>query len=207
LTYFANNEESEDGPGSVALSLLLNLSNPAARRVEVLKNISDPNSPVFAHAGGSHITLPSGNSFVGYGDLPMIREYETNSKSDPRLLWTAELPYTRHSYRSYKGEWHAKPNDRPNLVVRRAAEDDALLECAEGSQWRGFISWNGATDVEQYVVYVDFGDGHLTKYITIPRRGFETVLVVPHGASRVQLSARECPGGREIRRSGIVDVT
>lgn len=206
LTYFANNEMTYANPSSVALSLLLDMSSGKQKPPVLLKNLSDPVNPVFSRAGGSHMILPNGNRFVGYGDRPVLKEFGPEPSDGSDVRWSAQLPYTRHSYRAYKQDWHGTPSTPPNLVVRRRSPDDGLNYCAGISTWRGFVSWNGATDVVQYAIYVDFGDGEMERFDTVPKQGFETEFVIPIGVSRVRITALECAEGCEAGRSTIVSV-
>ena len=189
---------------ALALSLTLppnNITPPV-----LLESLFEPNNPIVAHAGGSHMELPNGNRFVGYGDRPLMREFGPAPDGGWEVRWSAKLAYTRHSYRAFKHEWHATPSARLDLVVRPVDSQNQLDHCARGSLWRGYVSWNGATDVVQYTIYVDFGNGEMSKFVTVAKLGFETEFVVPHSAVRVQVAARECLAGGEIRRSSIVVV-
>lgn len=175
--------------------------------IAVLLSLSDADRPVLAGAGGSHTILHNGNRFVGYGDHPFVKEFASVSNGGTKVIWSAEMPYTRHSYRSYKKAWHANPSTRPDLVIRRTTLMDMLKYCAQDAPFRGYVSWNGATDVAQYAIYIDFGDGEMVRYVTVMRKGFETEFVVPNNAARVQAAALRCPGGHEVRRSSVVKVT
>lgn len=70
---------------------------------------------------------------------------------------------------------------------------------------RGYVSWNGATDVTGWNVYVG-GDGANVSEMafSVRKGGFETQFVVPMGAEFVQVGAVE--GDVEVRRSDVVAV-
>ena len=208
LTMFANNEASDisTGPASVALSLSLSLPPKRHTPLVLLKNLSDPVNPVTSRAGGSNMILPNGNHFVGYGKRPIIKEFGPEPRDGSDVRWSAQFAYLVESYRAYKQEWHATPSTSLDLVIYKAAPNDELSGCAKGSRSRGYVSWNGATDVIQYAIYVDFGGGELVRITTVPRKGFETEFVVPDSATRVQIAALECPDSHEVGKSHIVSV-
>ncbi|KAF2169467.1 hypothetical protein M409DRAFT_52703 [Zasmidium cellare ATCC 36951] len=200
LTYFANNKQTNDGPGSVALALALTVPPNRLNPPSLRECLFESKRPIVARAGGSHQVLPNGNRLVGYGDQPLMKEFgRAPDDKTWEVRWTAQLPYTRHSYRAFKQDWHARPTTRPEMTIQRVNNEthNQLDHCAGDSRWRGYISWNGATDVAQYTIYYDIGDGNMRKYVTVPKMGFETEFVVPLGAARVQVAARECPGGNE----------
>ena len=205
---FANNEASDisTGPASVALSLSLSLPPDKHTPPVLLQKLSDPANPVTSRAGGSHMILPNGNHFVGYGKRPILKEFGPEPRDGSDVRWSAQFAYFVESYRAYKQEWHATPSTPLDLVVGKASPNDELISCAKGSLFRGYVSWNGATDVIQYAIYVDYGGGELVKVTTIPRKGFETQFVVPENATRVQIAALECPHSYEVGRSELVPV-
>ena len=203
---FANNEESDfyAVSASVALSLLLDLPPNKKTPPVLLKNLSDPVSPISNRAGGSNMILPNGNHFVGYGKHPIMKEFGPEPRDGSDVRWSAQFASGAESYRAYKQEWHATPSTIPDLVIREAFSDDQLSHCAGGSIWRGYVSWNGATDVVQYAIYADLGNGEMVKVAIIAREGFETEFVVPDIAVCVQIAAIECPASHEVGKSKIV---
>jgi hypothetical protein len=205
----ANNEESDHdaAEASIALSLILELPPVKANPVELLKNLSDPLNPVSTRAGGSNTVLPNGNHFVGYGKHPIMKEFGPEPRDGSNVRWSAQFAHSIESYRAYKQEWHATPSAPIALVIRESDVNyDGLAFCSGGSPWRGYISWNGATDVTSYAIYVDSGDGVMKKSFIIPRLGFETEFVVPEHALGVQVGAIECFGKGEVGRSSLVPV-
>lgn len=112
------------------------------------------------------------------------------------------------NYRTYKQEWRATPYTTPSLVVNQAASADDLTECAGSSSstssLRGYVSWNGTTDVTSYVVYPGSSNSSLEEIGTIPKQGFETKFALPAGVKAVQVGAVEDPEKGVVTKSGIV---
>lgn len=108
-----------------------------------------------------------------------------------------------------KQEWHATPAaDDPSLVVLAAEANDTLTHCAGSSVWRGYVSWNGATDVTSWEIYVvGTSNTSIMRSIgQVEKMGFETEFVVPVGSAYVQVGAVESYGARVVRNSTAVKV-
>ncbi len=114
--------------------------------------------------------LPNGHTFVGWGQVPFISEFDQSGK----LIFDAAFPIPNMSYRSRLRDWVGKPASKPRAAVR----DSQVL-----------VSWNGATEVAQWRVMAD-GAAVATK----PRSGFETAIKVPAGGKRYQVQALDGQG-------------
>jgi hypothetical protein len=173
----------------VALSLTLppNPSQPP----KLLTNLSDPVNPVATFAEGSYDILSNGNYFLDYGFQPHMKEFGPQSSSGADVRWSAQFGFksAAQSYRAYKSDWHATPSSPPNVVVQTIQSDDDLTSCANGSNLRGFVSWNGATDVVNYVVYTGQDENNLKQVGGVQKQGFETKFVIPAGTKVVQVGA------------------
>ncbi|KAK5021805.1 hypothetical protein LTS07_010700 [Exophiala sideris] len=167
---------------------------------------ADVHESVAVFAEGPNNFLDNGNSFMGYGALPYMKEYA----DDGTMLWSAQYGFDRntnssHSYRAFKQQWHARPAaSQPSLVVQGATERDSLSSCAGMSVNRGFVSWNGATDVTQWNVYVGNTTTNLGLVSVITNKVFETVFAMPPDVKYVQVGAVE--SGWEVQRSYVVSV-
>jgi len=179
----------------VALSLT-DPPNPS-QPPTLLTNLSDPINPVASFAEGSYDILSNGNYFLGYGFQPHMKEFGSDSASGADVRWSAQFGFKNaaQSYRAYKSDWHATPSSPPDLVAQTIQSDDELTSCADGSNLRGFVSWNGATDVEGYVVYTGQTENNLEQIGTVQKQGFETKFVIPAGTKVVRVGAvQECEG-------------
>ncbi|KAI9714163.1 MAG: hypothetical protein M1812_006491 [Candelaria pacifica] len=101
------------------------------------------------------------NYFVGFGSQPFFTETSSNGS----ILLDAKFSKTNqvNSYRAYKFPWVGLPSTNPDVVY---VKDGAKV----------YFSWNGATEVENWVVYTaDMADSPTWVNITTAyRTGFET---------------------------------
>jgi hypothetical protein len=72
-------------------------------------------------------------------------------------------------------------------------------------QGRLYVSWNGATDVAAWRLEVGPRKSALRAAGAVRRKGFETVLRVPHGMRWGRAVALDA-AGNELRRSEVVRV-
>ena len=187
VTWF-NNANDIAGQKNITTGVQLLLSDPPNKATppQLLANVSDPLHPVYVSAEGSHSIITSGDHFLGYGYEPYIKQFTAGGD----LLWSARYAYINgaSSYRAFKQEWHAVPSTPPALVVRQSNSSAPVAGTYFPSTLRGYVSWNGATDVVGYNVYTGSGNSSLTHVGYAPKRGFETEFYVP-SASAVQVGA------------------
>ena len=69
---------------------------------------------------------------------------------------------------------------------------------------KAYVSWNGATDVTGWAVYVGEGTGNLECVGIAERKGFETAFTLAKDAKYIQVAAVQ--GGSEVRKSNLVKV-
>jgi hypothetical protein len=113
----------------------------------------------------------------------MIIEYDAAG----HVVWQArfEAEERGYSYRTFRGDWSGTPKDwDPSLVV-------------EGNT--AYVSWNGATDVEEWNVYVDEGLRGKVK-----RTSFETMVRLEGLGDQDCVSIAAVQGGKEVRLSNTV---
>ncbi|KAF2258923.1 hypothetical protein CC78DRAFT_537429 [Lojkania enalia] len=103
------------------------------------------------------------NFFLGYGNQPFFAEFDSNGN----ILLDAQFGKTNvvNSYRAYKLPWQGKPLTKPDIHFDK---DGNMV----------YFSWNGATDVEEWIVYTA-NSTNTTRWsnVTSARRtGFETTI-------------------------------
>lgn len=153
-----------------------------------VRSIIQTVEPLFSSSQGSYIpALSNDNKLATYGPLPMVKEFDSLG----REIWSGRVGVDNLAqvYRGYKSEWHATPYTKPDLVT----EDG-----------KGYVSWNGATDVTAWNVYVGTSSDKLDFAGQTGFRGFETQFNMPCWATHVQIGAVE--GDREVRRSEVVRI-
>ncbi|QIW97559.1 hypothetical protein AMS68_003077 [Peltaster fructicola] len=178
---------------SSALGIVLELPPNKATSPRPYSRLIDTSELIASYAQGSYELLPGGNAFVGFGARPFMKEFGPN-KNGSEVLWSAQFGYdnnnnTAVSYRAFKNDWHATPSEPVDVVVHMAAPQDELNYCANGSQYRGYVSWHGATDIVAYSIHTGQSETCLDQVSTIPRLGFETEFVVPVNARFLQVMA------------------
>lgn len=92
------------------------------------------------------------------------------------------------------------PDDTiPTLVVQAANGTGSLTQCAGFPKMRGYVSWNGATDINAWNVYLGNTTDQMEMQYGVPKKGFETVFTIPNDAKYAQVDAMQ--NGTEVRRS------
>lgn len=195
LSLFNNDNQALDNSSSHPTDVLVyhlpfqpnNATPPVLRR-----NLQN-SPPLFADSQGSYqADLANGNQFVNFGQLPLIKEYgPATDGSDVRWTGRAGPDNLVQLYRSFKKEWHATPSTLPSLVVLNGT-----------STTKGYVSWNGATDVTGWNVYEGASAQSLHNVGQVGFRGFETQFDVACWAAYVQVGA--VVNGTEVKRSEVV---
>ena len=161
-------------------------SSNNSSQVQVLSIIRGETEYQSVSQGGFNNNLPNGNKLASWGNIPILTEFDKFGKE----IWSAEFGRTGevHIYRGFKQEWHATPHTLPDLFVEK-----------DGMEYRGYVSWNGATDVEGWNIYAGLSADSVKLLGRIENRGFETKFNLPCWTRFAQVGAME--QGQEVRRS------
>jgi hypothetical protein len=147
--------------------------------------------PLIVPSQGNLQSLPGGNVFVGWGQLPYYSEFSGAGK----LLYDAALPEADESYRAFRLPWTGMPLTRPSVVVHRSGRHATL-----------YVSWNGDTQARAWEVFAGTSAANLAAgrsagriVAFAARTGFQTRIplstsgplfqVVAFGAHRRQLAS------------------
>ena len=151
---------------STLLELQLSLPPNNSSTPTVLRDLSDASDPLVSVSQGSHLILSNGNSFGGYGQIPVMREFGPNEPLGGDLRWSARFGPDNivQSYRAFKQVWHGYPTTLPSLVVDFDGDG-----CGTA-----YASWNGATDVSAWAVFEGPDKDHLSGTGQVGQLGFET---------------------------------
>ncbi|KAF7558594.1 hypothetical protein G7046_g5555 [Stylonectria norvegica] len=174
LTLFDNTDDGYNDGLANPRGLRLRVDQ-AAMTVSVITEYKNP-SRFPASSQGSVQDLENGNVLVGYGYASAYTEF---SHDGAVLCDTHFGPQTQfgngsiQSYRVYKLPWKGMPTADPDLVV---AQDNAGI-------WRAYFSWNGATEVAEWVLQgsddPDNEENHPWRVLGIrPPTGFETAMML-----------------------------
>lgn len=186
MTLFDNaNDGTNDANQTRGLEFSLDHISKSAT---LLKNFFDPLEPLYADSQGSFTALNNGNFFQGFGQLPVIKEYTPNGLVALSIQW-ADLAYAS-SYRAFRFPWFATPKEDPVAVAK------------PGTVW---VSWNGATNVTDWVIYEGRTAASLVKTKTIAKIGFESNTTISNATSFVQVAAFD--GSQWLRNSSVVAIS
>lgn len=179
MTLFDNHNMKDDMGSHFTQGLLFQVSqiNSSAKLLQTFK------TDFYADSQGSLQALENGNFLLGGGSVRIIIEYDATGHP----VWQArfEAEEHGHSYRTFRGNWSGTPrNWNPSLVI-------------EGNT--AYVSWNGATDVEEWNVYVNE-----SLRGSVKRVGFETVVRLRGLGDQDCVSMAAVQDGEEVRSSNTV---
>ncbi|KAK2125615.1 ASST-domain-containing protein [Fusarium oxysporum II5] len=146
LSMFDNHNSPEDMGKTYSRGLLLKLKLPPnpEEKPEILRILSPDRAKISPEYGSYQLGLSNGNQFMSWGAGGVVHEYGPGDGHD--LRWQARFGYDESitSYRAFKDVWTGTPSKwTPALVVEK--REDTVL---------GFVSWNGATDIDSYNIYL-----------------------------------------------------
>jgi hypothetical protein len=198
ISLFNNHVNGNQGKDTQSQALAFWLPLPASKKNPpvLVRNLMTDDNRVFAATQGSYqLDLGNGNGFVGYGKIPLAREYgPAGDGSD--LRWQARFGKNdaAMSYRTFKAKWHGTPKNWDPV----ATFEKVRLQKQRAP--KVYVSWNGATDISSWAVYAGDDRENLKSFGVTKKKGFETVFDL-EGANCVQLGAIR--GGEIIRASNI----
>ncbi|KAJ2990570.1 hypothetical protein NUW58_g2884 [Xylaria curta] len=137
---------------------------------------------------GSYQQLQSGNVFLGWGANPTFTEHTPSGECVLDVQFDAWRPDKGYpiNYRAFKMDWKAYPTWDPVI---------AALHTQRNGQFKVYVSWNGATEVAEWQLFV--GDSYeevTTSAIVTPRVGFETEIPLKSDRSLVRAAALDKDG-------------
>jgi hypothetical protein len=146
--------------------------------LKLVRQLRTESEPIYSIAQGSYqLDIGGGHGFVGYGQVPRIREYG----ADGDLLWQAKFGYENAtmSYRAFKHMWHGTPRKWDPIVVFEPHEH----------QSRAYVSWNGATDISHWIVDACTKDNDCSLLGMVAKIGFETFFNLPSDVRCIRIGA------------------
>jgi hypothetical protein len=144
-----------------------------------------------AASKGNVQLLPNGNFFVGWGAEPFVSEFSPSGE----LLFDARLGADYVGYRAFRIPWSATGEGSPSVVAKR--------DGAGGTEvW---VSWNGDTQVANWLVLGAGGSGALKSLGTFARSGFETTIRISSSPSRLAVRGLD-PTGHTLGQSATLTV-
>ena len=173
----------------VAMTATLNTNSPVAQ-------LHDPNEEIYSDSQGSHQVLSNGNHLIGYGQVPKIKEFDSNGE----VVYSATFgpPEGTDSFRAFKlNDWHAVPSYPPKVVSQYSYD---------GKNFTVHMSWNGATDIDRWNIFAGPAQNETLKQLaSVQKNGFETsVLLFTDPWQMIYCQVEALAEGKVIGRSDIV---
>lgn len=150
------------------------------RKVGLLRSYRHPD-PLLANSMGNFQTLPDGHALLGWGNKAVASEFE----ADGTLLADLDFGEGHGSYRSYRYPWTGTPASLPAVAARRNHD---------GRGATLYASWNGATEVTDWVVSTAERAGRLRPAGIARRQGFETAILLPGSPGYANVTALDATG-------------
>ena len=124
----------------------------------LIQDYYDPKQTLYAESQGALDLLPNGNVLMGYGQLPIVKEYGPHG--DVRLsIQFGDLNGTQQSYRAYRLDWEGVPAADPVVFAENG---------------HAYASWNGATCVKRWDIYEGTTANNVIYSHSVSNAGFET---------------------------------
>lgn len=176
---------------TTGIQLAIDLTN---KKVSGIRSLGDPNQTIHSVSQGSYQILSGADNhvFLDYGSIAKVKEFDSNGQ----VVYSAQFGEDDaiSSYRGYRYQWHATPSWKPALKVIRV-----------GNKATVYMSWNGATDYDNWVIYSATSQSSLNsqEISTVQRTGFETAVTLSDPPTRyIQVVARQ--GDRVLSTSETV---
>jgi hypothetical protein len=159
LSLFDNHESNQDAHAeSWSRGLVFDLDEQQ-QTASVVREFVHP-TEILSVSQGNMQMLENGNAFVGWGSAPVFTEFDPEGE----VVFNGRLPQGASSYRAYRCEWEGFPLTQPAIAVETGLGDNITVH----------VSWNGATNVRNWVVLTGSDPDSLGVHTTSFRTGFET---------------------------------
>jgi hypothetical protein len=133
-----------------------------------------------AASEGSVQVLPNGNIFVSWGAEPFVSEFTAGGQ----LLYDARLGPGYVGYRGFRLPWSATGEGRPRIAAGHDGSGATTV----------WVSWNGDTQVTDWVLYAATATGSLKRATQAARSGFETPIRVSGAPHRIAVRGLDASG-------------
>ncbi|KAB8205222.1 ASST-domain-containing protein [Aspergillus parasiticus] len=189
--HFHNNENADFTSETVMTTGMTIALDMKTKIVTLVDKLWDAEQPVYAESQGSYQNLTNGHVLMQHGAVPKLEEYDENGALVMRA-WFGYHGGTK-TYRGYRFPWVGKPRTKPDVAA-----------CSSEGKMVVYVSWNGATDVQEWKVLGGSEEGKMKKVTMVPRNGFETRIAVDEVVEKVVVEA--VGGVGDGRRSEVVTV-
>ena len=184
---------NEHETNKVARGLLLSLDT-TKMTAGIVAEYENPKGHTVSSRGSFQL-LKNGNAFMCWTYSSYISEHSANGS----VLMEAILPVAAHSYRAFKYTWTGKPTQPPDVV------SEAISTKRNDTHTMVYVSWNGATEVDQWALHRAYSNGDVDKVPIViwPRRGFETAIIFENATDYVVVEG-VARNGKSLGKSEII---
>lgn len=172
--------DNEGAPGAGPQSRAIMLAIDERRRTARLEREFRHPLALQASSMGNVQVLPNGNVFVGWGSQPFVSEFAPSGE----LLLDAQLGASCVNYRAFRLPWTAAGQGSPRIAAVRERPRRTTL----------WVSWNGDTRVQRWLVLSGTRTGALSPLASTPRHGFETAIQIDASPHRIAVRGLDANG-------------
>ena len=183
--------ESNGTPGLPYSRVIWVQHDDVNKTATLVRSIEHPAALSAASQGNSE-ALDNGDTFVGWGALGRISEFDPYGN----LLFDASVPAGQDTYRGYRYDWHPDLHDKPTATVQVQSDGSTLVHAI----------WNGATDIATWEIVDSSKHGGQKILTSSPWNGLDTAITVGGPVSSVRVVALDLHGN-ELGTSPAATVT
>ena len=136
---------------------------------EMVAHYDHPGGPgTYAYRRGNFQILPNNNTFLCWSEQSLQSEH---TKDGTIIMEARMVPDWIGTYRGFKYEFVGLPKQPPDVLSKTESRGPVH----NFTKTQVYVSWNGATEVKEWVFYKSSEDGRTQVRIgSKPREGFET---------------------------------
>ncbi len=183
--------DNEASPAVLPYSRVIWVRHDDVHRTATLERWFKHPDNLSAGSQGNAEALDNGDTFVGWGALPRISEFDPSNN----LVFDAAFPDGYNTYRAYRYPWVGEPDTAPTATAAVDEAGDTVVHAV----------WNGATQVASWDV-LEVSGGHISRVASAAWDGYDTAITANEDLTSVVVVAFD-HAGIEIGRSAVTSVT
>lgn len=174
-----DNENDGNGPALAQSRVIWIHLDTSTKTATLVKAIAHPKG-LSAQSQGNAQALDNGDTFVGWGQLGRVSDFDPQGK----LLFDASLTDGSDTYRAYRANWAGQPDTKPTASARTNADGTTTVHAI----------WNGATAVATWRILAGSAVTTLTPVRTTPWNGLDTTVKIAGIPQEVEVEALDARG-------------
>jgi hypothetical protein len=151
----------------------------ATMSATLVKAITHP-AALSVPAQGNAQALDDGDTFVGWGQLGRVSEFDPQGK----LIFDATIAGGNDTYRGYRFQWTGQPDTLPTATARHRGRRMTIVHAI----------WNGATGVARWRVLAGRRASKLSPVRTVAWNGLDTAIKIAGARKEVRVVALDARG-------------